>query len=144
MPRKLYLCLLCVICLLGGCSSDSPQDQLNDAVRQLQRNLDERATSAVLAQLHEDFRAQGEYDRDWVRRTLAQLFVQQPRVRFITLGRISRVDRNYADVGHTRAELALTGGDDLLPERRRNRPYSVSLEWRRDGDTWKLARLDWR
>ncbi|MDF3935113.1 hypothetical protein [Pseudomonas citronellolis] len=144
MPRKLYLCLLCVICLLGGCGSDTPQDRLDNAVRQLQRNLDTRSTSAVLEQLHEDFRAQGEYDRDWARRTLGQVFTQQPRVRFITLGRSSRVDRVYDGIGSTRVEMALTGGAELLPARKRNRPYSVRLEWWRQGETWKLARLDWQ
>ena len=144
MRRKLYLCLLFATCLLAGCGSDTPQDQLGDAVRQLKRNLDAQATQAVLEQLHQDFRAQGGYDRDWAHRTLGQLFAEQQGMRFIALGKSTRVDRLYDGIGRTQVELAVTGDAGLLPERRRNRPYSVSLEWWREGDTWKLARLDWR
>lgn len=144
MRRKLYLCLLFAGVLLAGCGSDAPQERLDDAARQLKRNLDARATQAVLEQLHRDFRAQGQYDRDWAHHTLGQLFAERGGLRFIALGKNSRVDRQYDGIGRTQAELAVTGDAGLLPERRRNRPYSVSLEWWRDGETWKLARLDWR
>lgn len=141
MSRKLYLCPLIAACLLAGCGDDSPQAQLADSVRQLQRNLDARATSAVLAQLHEDFRAQGRYDRDWARRTMGQLFAEPRQVRFIALGKSSRVDRVYSNSGRTQAEVALAGSS-LAGSRAR--PYSVRLEWWRENDTWKLARLDWQ
>jgi len=88
--------------------------------------------------------AQGGYDRDWAHRTLGQVFAEQQGMRFIALGKTTRVDRLYDGIGRTQVELAVTGDAGLLPERRRNRPYSVSLEWWREGNTWKLARLDWR
>ncbi|KAF1071207.1 MAG: hypothetical protein GAK45_00586 [Pseudomonas citronellolis] len=140
MPRKLFLSLIVTLAALAGCDSDAAQGRLAEAVRQLQRNLDTRATAAVADQLHTDFRAQGRYDRDWAVRTLAQLHAEPRPVRFITLGKTSRIDRVYTERGRTQLEVAMRG--DLMPER--SRPYSVRLEWWQDGETWKLARLDWQ
>lgn len=142
LNRKLFLPLWVLVCLLAGCSKDDPQAQLDAAAKQLQASLEARDSSAVLAQLHGDFRAQGEYDRDWARRTMTMLFLRHQHVKVIALSVDNRLDPTYSSRGHTDAQVALTGAQGLIPDSAGH--YSVKLEWWRDGDDWKLARLDWQ
>lgn len=142
MSRKLFLSLLLFGFLLSGCSRDDPQAQLEAAATRLQGNLEARNTDAVMQQLHGDFRAQGEYDRDWARRTMTMLFLRHQQVKVIALSTDNRIDPTYSNRGHTEAQVALTGAENLIPDSAAH--YAVKLEWWRDGSEWKLARLDWQ
>lgn len=142
MSRKLFLSLLLFGFLLSGCSSDDPQAQLEAAATRLQGNLEARNTDAVMQQLHGDFRAQGEYGRDWARRTMTMLFLRHQQVKVIALSTDNRIDPTYSNRGHTEAQVALTGAENLIPDSAAH--YAVKLEWWRDGSEWKLARLDWQ
>lgn len=141
MCRKLFLSLMLFGLLLSGCSKDDPKAQLDAAVKQLQDNLETKNSGAVMEQLHGDFRAQGEYDRDWARRTMTMLFLRHQQVKVIALSTDNRLDATYSSRGHTDAQVALTGAQGLIPDSAAH--YSVKLEWWRDGSEWKLARLDW-
>lgn len=140
--RKLFLSLWVLGFLLAGCSKDDPQAQLDAAAKQLQANLEARNTSAVMEQLHSNFRALGEYDREWAKRTLAMLFLRHQQVTVIALSANNRLDPTYSSRGHTDAQVALAGAQGLIPDSAGH--YSVKLEWWRDGNDWKLARLDWQ
>jgi len=135
--------LVCLLALIGlaGCSKDTPQAALEKAVSQLQENLEEKRSSAVLEQLHGQFTAQQQYDRDWARRTMALLFLRHKNVQVIALSKQSQIDPVYRDKGHTRAEVMLAGAQGLLPDSARH--YRVSLEWWLDDGEWQLARLEW-
>ena len=142
MPLR-HLTLVCLLALIGlaGCSKDTPQAALEKAVSQLQENLEEKRSSAVLEQLHGQFTAQQQYDRDWARRTMALLFLRHKNVQVIALSKQSQIDPVYRDKGHTRAEVMLAGAQGLLPDSARH--YRVSLEWWLDDGEWQLARLEW-
>ncbi|MNY49193.1 hypothetical protein D3C86_1845880 [compost metagenome] len=110
-------------------------------MQQLQDNLEAKDSGAVLEQLHPQFSAQQEFDRDWARRTMALLFLRHKHVRVIALSKNSRLDPTYRDKGHSQAQVALTGAEGLIPDSARH--YGVKLEWWREGDEWRLARLSW-
>ena len=143
MPLR-QLVLLCLLTLAGisACSREAPQAALEKAVVQLQENLEAKRSGAVLEQLHEQFSAEQQYDRDWARRTMAVLFLRHKNIQVIALGKSSQIDPTYRDKGHTHAEVALTGAEGLLPDSARH--YSVDLEWWLEDGEWKLARLDWQ
>lgn len=143
MPaRKFALSLLVIFALLAGCGGkNDPQAALEAAVQQLQDNLEAKKTSAVLEQLHPEFSAQQQFDRDWAKRTMTLLFLRHKQVKVIALSKTSRIDPTYSEKGHTDAQVGMTGAEGLIPDSARH--YSVKLEWRLDGDEWKLARLGW-
>jgi len=140
--RQFALLLVVPFILLTGCGAkDDPQASLEAAVQQLQDNLQAKNTGAVLAQLHPQFAAQQAFDRDWARRTMALMFLRHNNVRVIALGKSSRLDPTYSEKGHSQAQVALTGAENLIPDSARH--YGVKLEWWREGDEWQLARLSW-
>ncbi|MBM7061105.1 hypothetical protein JQX08_10345 [Pseudomonas sp. UL073] len=143
MRRPLFapFCLM-LIALLGGCGRDDPQEALDAAVQELQDNLEDKRTSAVLEQLHADFRAQDDLDREWAKRTMTLLFLQHQNVKVIALSQRNQLDPIYPSKAATEAEVALTGAERLIPDSARH--YSVRLEWWLEDNEWKLARLQWR
>lgn len=133
--------LLGALLLLAACGKDDPQARLEAAVQQLQDNLEARDSGAVLDQLDKRFRAQDEFDAQWARKTMLLLFHRYAQIKVVSLGRQTRVDPGSPLTGHTEAQLLITGAQGLIPER--VTPYTVRLEWRRDGDDWKLYDLKW-
>lgn len=128
--------------LIGGCSRNDPQAALEAAVQQLQDNLEGKRNSAVMEQLHPEFRAQQQFDREWAKRTMLGLFLRYQNVRVIALSKSSSLDPTNSTKGYTEAQVAVTGAEGLIPDSANH--YSVKLEWWREGDEWKLARIDWK
>ncbi|WP_159970667.1 hypothetical protein [Pseudomonas sp. 8Z] len=134
--------LFAISLLLAGCGAgDAPQDALQTAAQQLQDNLESKNSSAVMDQLHADFLARQELDRDWAKRTMALLLLRHKNIQVIALGKNSWIDSAISSKGYTEAQIGLSGADGLIPDTVRH--YSVKLEWWREGRQWKLARLDW-
>jgi len=138
---RLIPAFLLICSLLTGCTPSDPQAALEAAVQQLQDNLEAKNTGDVMDQLHPQFSAQQQYDRTWAQRTMAMLFLRHKQVRVIAIGTSSEVDPTYSEKGHTRAEVAVTGAEGLIPDSARH--YSVKLEWWLEDGEWKLARLNW-
>ncbi|MDD2160462.1 MULTISPECIES: hypothetical protein [Pseudomonas] len=147
MPTRIFAWAFLMFCaLLTGCGAkDDPQAALEAALeaalQQLQDNLEAKNNSAVLEQLHPQFSAQGELDREWAKRTLLLLFMRHKNIKVLALSKHSDIDATYREKGHTEAQIGLTGAEGLIPDSARH--YSVKLEWWREGDEWKLARLSW-
>jgi hypothetical protein len=142
MTRAQLIPAFLLICaLLAGCTPSDPQAALEAAVQQLQDNLEAKNTGDVMEQLHPQFSAQQQYDRTWAQRTMAMLFLRHKQVQVIAIGTSSEVDPTYSEKGHTRAEVAMTGAEGLIPDSARH--YSVKLEWWLEDGEWKLARLNW-
>ena len=142
MPTQRFaLAFLLIGALLTGCTPSDPQAALEAAVQQLQDNIEAKRNDEVLDQLHPQFSAQQQYDREWARRTMALLFLRHKQVRVLAIGTSSEIDPTYSDKGHTGTELALTGAEGLIPDSARH--YSVKLEWWLEEGEWKLARLNW-
>jgi hypothetical protein len=140
--RRFALVLVLPFILLIGCGAkDDPQASLEAALQRLQDNLEAKDSGAVLEQLHPQFSARQEFDRDWARRTMALLFLRHKNVRVIALRKNSWIDPTYREKGHTEAQVALTGAEGLIPDSARH--YAVTLEWWLEGGEWKLARLGW-
>jgi hypothetical protein len=141
-PLRLFIraCAFALaVTAVAGCSRDNPQADLEAAVQTLQDSLEAKRAGEVLEQLAPDFRAQSELDREWAKRTMTVLFLQNANVKVVALTRSSRVTSKTS--GETDAEVVLAGGEGLVPER--VSPYSVRLHWRREGRQWRLARLEW-
>ncbi len=133
--------IILIILLLGGCSKHDPQAELETAALRLQSSLEAKQTGEVMEQLHPQFSAQQQYDRDWAQRTMALMFLRYKQVRVLAISKSSELDPTYSSKGYTRAEVALTGAEELIPDSARH--YSITLEWWCEGDEWKLARLNW-
>ena len=137
LPRAV---LLASTLLLGACRDDSLA-ALEQAADRLQENLDDKAAGSALEQLHPQFRARGDLDRDWAGRTMALLFLRHRQVKVLTVGRSCELDSTYSTRGHCRAQVALAGAQSLVPDSARL--YSVRSEWWLEDGDWQLARLDW-
>lgn len=142
MPLRLFTLALVMFCLLlGGCRDDDPQVALEKAVQQLQDNLEHKRSNAVLEQLHEQFSAQQQFDREWAKRTMLMLFMRHQNVRVLALSQNSYLDPTYRERGHSELQVALTGAEGLLPDSASH--YRVKLEWWLEDGQWQLARLNW-
>ncbi|NWF44221.1 hypothetical protein F3K02_02985 [Hydrogenophaga sp. D2P1] len=142
MKRRIFLgVLFCLTVGLTACSKDDPQASLEAAVQQLQDQIEARDTGAVMDLLDAKFRAQDEHDADWARKTMTLMFLRYAQVKVIAVSRSSRIDPPGSPIGLTEAQVVVTGAQGLIPER--VTPYAVTLEWRRDGDNWKLYDLKW-
>lgn len=140
--RLFTLAGLLVASLLSGCTQDDPQAALEAAVQQLQDNLENKQTNAVLEQLHTQFSAAQQHDREWAKRTLMLVFLRHQKVSVIAFSKTSTIDPSYPDKGHTEAEIALAGASGLIPDDAAH--YHVQLQWWLEDGEWKLARLNWR
>lgn len=128
--------------LFAGCSNSDPKAALEAAVQELQDNLEGKRSSDVMEQLHPEFRAQQQYDRDWAKRTMLGLFLRYNNVRVIALSKSSSLDPASSTKGYTEAQVAVTGAEGLIPDNANH--YSVKLEWWLEREDWKLARIDWK
>ncbi|BAU77016.1 Hypothetical protein ppKF707_2022 [Metapseudomonas furukawaii] len=142
LSRMWVLPMLGLLAMLAGCGRDDPAAALDAAVQRLQDNLEAKKTAAVLEQLHPEFLARQQDDRDWARRTMTLLFLRHRNVAVLALSKASYLDPTYGEKGYTEAQVALTGAEGLIPDSARH--YGVKLEWWWEGGEWKLARLDWK
>lgn len=140
-PGKMIFALALILLTLTGCGRDDPAAALDAAVQQLQDNLEAKKTGAVLDQLHQQFTARKEFDREWAKRTMTLLFLRHNNVRILALGKANRIDPTYSTKGYTEAQVGLAGAEGLVPDAARH--YAVKLEWWLEDGEWKLARLDW-
>lgn len=143
MQARLFIAaILSLLLALGGCGRDDPLAELEATVQQLQDGLQAKATGDVAAQLHPQFQAQDQYDGDWARRTMTGLFLRHRNIDITALTRHSRLDEHARDLAYTDATVILSGAENLIPDQAAQ--YQVHIEWRRDGDVWKLHRLAWK
>jgi hypothetical protein len=141
LARRFLCTLLLVPLLLAGCGKTNPQAALEAAVQKLQDNLEARKTGDVMDQLHANFQAGEGMDREWAKRTMTLMFMRYANIKIIAVTRNSRIDAGSSQVGHTEAQVLVTGAQGLIPERAE--PYAVKLQWRLDGSDWKLIELHW-
>lgn len=143
MPVRLVtFALLLIFSLISGCGRDDPQAALEAAVQQLQDNIEAKQTSAVLEQLHPQFSANQQYDREWAKRTMLMLFMRNQKVSVIAFSKNSTIDPTYPDKGNTEAEIALTGATGLIPDNAAH--YRLQLQWWYEDGEWQLARMNWK
>jgi hypothetical protein len=143
--RRLFFSLLMLaFCLLSACSRDDPEAALNKATDTLEAALEARDSRRVLDLLHPDFAAQSpeEEGKAWAQRTMSLMFTRYRNVSVMVLGRTHHIDARLPDRATSEAEVALVGAEGLLPENARR--YHVKLGWIREGDAWKLLRLEWK
>jgi len=139
--RRHFLALSLVLAASGCSRSADPQASLEAAVQALQDNLEAKKTSNVMDLLDSKFQAQQELDREWARRTMTLMFLQHANVKIVALTRSSQIDPGSPQTGYTEAQVVITGAQSIIPDAAA--PYTVRLQWYRDGEQWKLRTLDW-
>ena len=142
-PDRLRRWLLgvAVVACLPACGRDDPKARLEASVGRLQDALEARDVSAAMDLLHDRFRAQGDQDARWARQTMMVMFQRYARVNVVSLGQRIEVDPAPSLTGTIEAQVMVTGAQDLIPERAT--PYTVRMQWRREGQDWKLYDLRW-
>lgn len=138
------LCLAMLAMLLAGCGGpDDPLHSLNAAADSLQRALDEKQTSEVMALLHPEFGTDQGMDAQWARRTMTGLFLRHRTVSVVVLKREAELAPGALDAARVEALVVLVGAERLVPDAARQ--YRVRSEWRRDGadGDWRLFWLGW-
>lgn len=133
---------LMLVGLLPACGRDDPLARLEATARQLQQRLEARDVPGVLDMLHDRFRAQGEMDARWARQTMTLMFQRYARVQVVVVAQRTQIDPDPSLTGFTEAQVIVTGAQDLVPERAT--PYTVRMQWRREGRDWKLYDLNWQ
>lgn len=140
--RRIGLALLASLLLvLAGCRQEGPLERVRQSAGELQAALERKDKGAVMELLHGDFLAQNEYRQDWAQRSLTLYFLRHKQIGVSVLNQDSTLDESYSDRAETHAQVLLTGGSGLLPERADG--YQVKLQWWLEDGDWKLARLDW-
>ena len=129
------------VCLAGCGKASNPQAALEAAVQRLQDNLEAKKAGDVMDQLHPSFQAGEGMDREWAKRTMTLMFMRYANIKILAVSRSSRIDSGTSQVGHTEAQVVVTGAQGLIPERAE--PYAVKLQWRLEGSDWKLTELHW-
>jgi hypothetical protein len=142
--RRILLCWLAVgtIALMtAGCGSQSADERLNLKLDELQGGLEARSSDRVMDVLHSDFQARGELDRDWARRTMTLMFLQNQRVNVLVINQETAIDPVYDGQAVTQAQVSLSGAERFIPDSAR--VYSVKLNWLEEDGDWQLHRLTW-
>jgi hypothetical protein len=134
--------LLGVALFVFACSRTEPQAALEASVRKLQFALEEKNVQGVLSLLAEDFAAPAPEDgREWARRTMLMMFSRYQNIRIMVLSSESRIDAQASDRAVSNAKVALIGAEGLIPDNARQ--FQVRMGWIRNGEDWKLTRLEW-
>ncbi|MDG2526942.1 nuclear transport factor 2 family protein [Stenotrophomonas sp. HITSZ_GD] len=134
-----WLAWLMALAVLAGCRHEPPEQRLRGEIARMQAALEARQPDAVMEGVADDFRGEGGWDRDMLRRTMQLQLLARGQVG-VTLGRL-RVDMapGHATV---RFDALLTGGDGRwLPDEAR--AYEVETGWREEGGDWRLVSAEW-
>lgn len=127
---------------LLACGSKDPQNALEEAARQLEENIKNQQTSAVMQQLHTDFLAQQHYGRQEIRQQMLGLFMRYKSINILVLNRDCQLDKGFYDRGLCTAQVGITGAQRLIPERAEH--YRVSSVWQLNDKKWQLLQLNWQ
>lgn len=134
--------VLFVALLAGGlasCQRSPPEQQLREAVGELQLAVESRNAGAIEDRLAADFIGPGGLDGKGARR-MAQVMFLRHRDVGVALGPLQlQMQQEHATVEFT---AALTGGrGGLLPES--GRIYNVRTGWRLRDNEWQLTSAQW-
>lgn len=139
------LALIGIAFLAAGCGSQSADERLNLKLDELSNGLQARSTDRVMAVLHNNFEADSKastaLDRDWARRTMTLMFLQNQRVNVVVLNQQTDIDPIYQGQARTRAQVSLSGAEGLIPDNAR--VYALTLNWLQEDGDWQLHRLTW-
>lgn len=142
--RRIFLGCLALVgiaWLTVGCGSQSADQRLNLKLDELSDGLQARSTDRVMAVLHSHFQTSDALDRDWARRSMTLLFLQNQRIHVVVLNQQTEIDPIYAGQAQTRARVSLSGAERLIPDSAR--VYALTLNWLQEDGDWQLHRLTW-
>lgn len=144
--RSPLICTLLLPLLLGACSGYSdPESELAAAVAAMETALDERDKSGFMAHLSQSFigrgRNGGALDRDEAEKMLTLYFLRYRRVGVLVTQLQIEIDLYEPGLATTQATVALTGGEQLLPNSAGL--YQVSGQWQNYDGEWKLTQMNW-
>lgn len=141
-PMRRYYCVfflsICWLFLLAGCSKTPDEQQIRNAIDEIESAVQNRQTGPVLEHLADNFRGPHDMDTRQVRQLMAVHYLRNQNINVVLAGMQVEISGINARVSFN---AAVTGGAGMLPERLRY--YDIDTQWRKlDGD-WLIIRADW-
>lgn len=136
--RALQAAAVGLLLALAGCTSQTPEQRLREAVAAMQSAAEGRSGDGVMAHVADDFFGPQGMDRDGLRRYVAASMLGNQRIG-VTLGPLDVSVQG--DRARVRFTAATTGGQSWLPER--GRIYQVDTGWRMESGRWLLVSAQW-
>ena len=131
--------VLIVLALLqAACSKTPDEQQIREALSEMESAVQNRQTQPVLKHLSSDFRGPHDMTVRQVRQLMAAHYFRNQNINVVLAGLRIEINGINATV---RFNAAITGGAGMLPERLQY--YDIDTRWRKlDGD-WRVIRADW-
>ena len=135
---RLILASICWLFLLAACSKTPDEEQIRNAIGEIESAVQNRQTGPVLEYLADGFRGPHDMDTRQVRQLMAAHYLRNRNINVVLAGMQIEITGINA---HVSFNAAVTGGAGMLPERLQY--YDVDTQWRKlDGD-WQIIRADW-
>jgi ketosteroid isomerase-like protein len=129
-----FLPSLTLVTLLAACGSrSSDEQQVRALIVELENAAESRDTSDVLEHVAAGYEDAQGFDRAQLQNFLRGYFLSHPRIELL----VNVEALQFPADGLAQAELSITSVSLNDPDRAR-----VKVEFRREGDTWRLSRAD--
>ena len=132
--------LVCIVMILflGACNKDSDEARIKHALSILEQGLEKRDAATAISVFSKEYRDQAGRDTRATRSMMFVYFSRNQKIEVLTGNLSIEVKNSDASV---KLDVVLLGGKNIIPER--GQQYQVDMQWRKQGDDWRLYRAAW-
>jgi hypothetical protein len=139
--RALYIAL-CVLTLVA-CHKTSDEAQIKHIIDVVAAAVQSGNYGEVADHLHSDFRANNGMDTQQVRQMLAMAGIQHAALKITILSSTTEVDPVYTDKANSTLSVVATSGSSIAGLPSDGSARLVKLDWRKEGNDWKIFHAAW-
>lgn len=134
-----WLPVFFILLMVAACSRPPPEQQLREAIGEIEAAIEERDVSGLRSWLADDFIGPDGMDREAAARLARVMFMRHRDVGATVAIREVDTPGDHATV---RLEAVLTGGAGrALPDAAR--VYTVRTGWRYESGEWRMTSAEW-
>jgi len=144
--RSYFLRLFCVLgCLVvfSACHKTGDEEQIKHVTDSMASAVQSGNFGEITAHLHPDFRANNEMDAQQVKQMLMFAGIQHAAISITIVSAKTDLDTVYHDRASSTLSVIATSGTSFAGLPKEGSAHIVKLEWRKDGDDWKILRALW-